>query len=1061
VNSLSFHLVQKSPVRSPPGPTNAYPTTITTPLSLSATSTYYYGTGQVASATDANSNTTNFAFANVFNRLTSTSLPNTGWTLAQYDLSGATPPLEIGMELYTGITGTSGTGCSNCRHDKTTVDGLGRAINSYLVNDPDGQTQVDTQYDSNGRVKTVSNPHRGTSSPTDGLETPAYDGLDRAWKVTHADGNIAYTYYGAAITSTLGQTTQQCSTSTYGRGYPVLDVDEAGNKRQTWTDGFGRAIETDEPVSGGALTAYTCYAYDLNNNLTGVTATGGTQTRTYTYDMLSRVTSKTDPETGTTNFYFTTTIGGSTLCSGDPSAVCLRKDARNITATYAYDALNRPTQTSYNDSSPNTPTVTYSYDQTSYNGLTITNGKGRRTGMSDGSGQTAWSYDSVGNILVEKRTINSQTKTISYAYNLDGSISTIQYPGTRTITYTEGNAQRMTAVADSTNSLSYAKPPSSVAMYAPPGGIANALHGYVSGGFAGITESYTYNNRLEVTTMQATSSAGTALNLAYSFVSGNNGNIATQTNNATSGRTQTYTYDSLNRLLTAQATATSGGDCWGQSFGNGGPPPTMATDALANLFYSTATKCSAPQPRFTVNANNQFTGTGISYDLAGDMTADTAYSYTYDAENRIITASGMAGGPYCYTYDGNGLRVKKAHASGGSCTGTVTVDMLYWRNIAGSTIAETDGSGSTTNASYHEYIFFAGRRIAQSNPFSGSVYYYFSDHLGSTRVVTTSTGSPCYEADFLPYGTEGTPAGFSNTCSTTYKFTGYERDAETAYGTSSGNDYAFARYYNTRLGRFMSPDPLAGDISDPQTLNRYAYVRDNPANFVDPTGLFLCASACDPFLHDPFFTGTGGLCAGWGGGWGAGFGGGCTSWIPAPAPPKKPSEVKPPDPKPQAQKCFKPSKLQKLGIAAQAWLARTTGQNIGVGAGGSVGAGMIAFGWSYGVSRQMIVSPNGNAALVTTFSQSNVGPMPGLVRGVGAYGGLQGSVGSPTTSPDQLRANTVDFAAGGGNGFGGGGDFAISGDGSWQATGTVGAGIYGYGGAATVQFSSVLPACKE
>ncbi len=374
-------------------------------------------------------------------------------------------------------------------------------------------------------------------------------------------------------------------------------------------------------------------------------------------------------------------------------------------------------------------------------------------------------------------------------------------------------------------------------MYAPTGALGSAVYGH-TGSFAGITESYAYNNRLELTSIQATSLAGTALNMAYSYVSGNNGNIATQTNNTTSGRTQAYTYDSLNRLLTAQTAAISGGDCWGQSFGNGGPPPTMATDALANLFYTTATQCTAPQPQFTMNSsnNNQFTGTQISYDSDGDMTADTAYTYTYDAENRVITASGMVNGPYCYTYNPDGLRVAKAHANGGSCTGAVTVDMLYWRNIAGNTIAETDGTGSTTNASYNEYVFFAGRRIAQSNPSSGSKYYYFVDHLGSTRVVTTATGTPCYEVDYLPYGAENTPSGFSNSCSTHYRFTGYERDPETAYGTSAGNDYAFARYYNSRLGRFMSGDPLEGDATDPQTLNKYAYTRNNPINFVDPTG---------------------------------------------------------------------------------------------------------------------------------------------------------------------------------------------------------------------------------
>jgi YD repeat-containing protein len=181
------------------------------------------------------------------------------------------------------------------------------------------------------------------------------------------------------------------------------------------------------------------------------------------------------------------------------------------------------------------------------------------------------------------------------------------------------------------------------------------------------------------------------LDLSYSYAqsSHNNGNVTTQTNNAASGRTQTYTYDSLDRLLTAQASATSGGDCWGQNFGNNATPPTLAADALANLFYSTSTKCNSPEPRFTADTStNRFTGTGISYDSAGDMTQDTAYTYTYDAENRITTASGMSGGPYCYAYDFQGARVMKSHASGGSCTGSVTVDRLYWRPTSGDSIAD-------------------------------------------------------------------------------------------------------------------------------------------------------------------------------------------------------------------------------------------------------------------------------------------------------------------------------------------------------------------------------------
>jgi RHS repeat-associated protein len=63
------------------------------------------------------------------------------------------------------------------------------------------------------------------------------------------------------------------------------------------------------------------------------------------------------------------------------------------------------------------------------------------------------------------------------------------------------------------------------------------------------------------------------------------------------------------------------------------------------------------------------------------------------------------------------------------------------------------------------------------------------------------------------------------------RFTGKERDFET------GLDYFEARYLGSNMGRFLSPDPLGGHLEDPQTLNKYAYVRNNPVNLTDPTGL--------------------------------------------------------------------------------------------------------------------------------------------------------------------------------------------------------------------------------
>jgi RHS repeat-associated protein len=340
-------------------------------------------------------------------------------------------------------------------------------------------------------------------------------------------------------------------------------------------------------------------------------------------------------------------------------------------------------------------------------------------------------------------------------------------------------------------------------------------------------------------------------------------------------------------------------------------------------------------------------------------------------------------------------------------------------------------------------------------------------HEKTIGLATRPTGTPCYEVDYLPYGTENTPAGFTNTCPTRYQFTGYERDAETAYGTSSGNDYAVARYYNARLGRFMSGDPLDGDITDPQTLNRYAYVRNNSSNFTDPSGQFLWGGPQPP--PDPgysYYDDSGpGNCLGSGGIPGFMSDGGCGSWR-WPALPVSASQVKPPAPKPnKSSKCFKPTRFQKLGIAAQAWLARKWNKDVGFGVGGSVGAGKIAFGWFYSASQQMVVSPTGQAALVTTLGQANIGPMPGIVHGVGVMSGVQGSIGSPTTSPDQLAGNSFDFGGGGNRGPGWGLGFAqdasISDSGAWQTNTTVGAAWGTNGHAASVQTSSVLPACEE
>ena len=111
--------------------------------------------------------------------------------------------------------------------------------------------------------------------------------------------------------------------------------------------------------------------------------------------------------------------------------------------------------------------------------------------------------------------------------------------------------------------------------------------------------------------------------------------------------------------------------------------------------------------------------------------------------------------------------------------------------------------------------------------------YYLDDHLGTKQMELSAGGWPIWEGQFAPFGQE-----FDNqTTAMRYKFTGKERDAE------SGLDYFGARYFGSSMGRFMSPDWSAkaqpvpyAKLDDPQTLNLYAYVGNNPLNRFDADG---------------------------------------------------------------------------------------------------------------------------------------------------------------------------------------------------------------------------------
>jgi RHS repeat-associated protein len=233
--------------------------------------------------------------------------------------------------------------------------------------------------------------------------------------------------------------------------------------------------------------------------------------------------------------------------------------------------------------------------------------------------------------------------------------------------------------------------------------------------------------------------------------------------------------------------------------------------------------CSQGSLSVIVNANNQITTD--TYDAAGNLwviPGTGGATYLYNAENQMTSTSNSS---MNYIYDGDGNRVEKSGSK------------IYW--MAGSEVLdETDTTGSVTNSSFNEYVFFGSNRIARRDS-SGDVFYYLVDQIDSSRVIAEvpsgqTTATMCYDGDFEPYGGEH---AYTNTCSQNYKFTGKERDSE------SDLDNFGARYYASTTGRFMTPDWAARPTTipyavfgDPQSLNLYGYVRNDPVTRADADG---------------------------------------------------------------------------------------------------------------------------------------------------------------------------------------------------------------------------------
>ena len=267
----------------------------------------------MASTTDANSQTTSFAY-DLVDRRVAANYPDGGQTCLQYSdapnsICGTLPlmPGSAASQALIKIAEfktVSSSPPSPPITNAIALDGLSRAVESVLYTALGGGSEVDTSYDRQGRVYSVSNPYGSTSDPTYGVTTYGYDALNRKTIETLPDGNTLQWCYGGVITT--GQTICKPNSSSNATNADWVDsADEAGRIAQRLSDGLDRLVAVMEPdPTSGNLALETDYGYDILGNLWNVSQIGNPEkgetpiTRGFIYDSLSRLTSAQNPETG-------------------------------------------------------------------------------------------------------------------------------------------------------------------------------------------------------------------------------------------------------------------------------------------------------------------------------------------------------------------------------------------------------------------------------------------------------------------------------------------------------------------------------------------------------------------------------------------------------------------------------------------------------------------------------------------------------------------------------------------------------------------------------------------
>jgi RHS repeat-associated protein len=660
--------------------------------------------------------------------------------------------------------------------------------------------------DGNGNLEAIERPAPGETTQKSTFEHAENGDLESATDPLGNETTFEYDTYGNP--KTVINPEGDKVTWTYNEnGEQLTEVSPRGNEEGAEASEFETTIERDtqgRPILvTDPLGHETEYAYDENGNLESLTNALG-QTTKYTYNANDERIEVEKPNGNTTEFAYgsmgevksrtngngdTTTYEhdalGQLTEEEDPlERTTIREydaagnleeteDALGRTVAYSYDDADRPVEIDYSEEA--TADIAYEYDK-----------DGNIVEMTDGTGTTTRVYDQLGRLTEVE---NGKSEVVEYEYNLGNQQTEIVYPNGEPVERSFDKAGRLETVTDWLGKETTFKynADSQVEAIVFPAATENV-------------DEYAYDATGQMTSVSMKKKAEVLASMTYT-----RDKLGQVEKSVDTGFTEEaerkYEYDTANRLTKSNST-------------------TFSYDAANNVTkISPATYTYDKADQIETASNATFEYNEVGQRVKSTPTGGSATTFTYDqAGNLIKNVSG--GVENTFKYDGTGLRSTETR-------GASTYPMV-WDSTAGLPLLLRAGQN------YHIY---GPEGLVISRITAGVASYHHHDQLGSTRILTNSSGAVIGTYRYGPNGALWKQTGTG----TQMGFAGQFR-----MGSENQLIYLRARTYDPVTAQFLSPDPLAALSGE-----TYAYAAANPVNAVDPLGLVPRACGDDPPPYCP------------------------------------------------------------------------------------------------------------------------------------------------------------------------------------------------------------------